>query len=586
MKKAIFLILAGTIISGCSGCKKEVHPEITEIHKTDSVSWFEEAKFGMFIHWGVYSQLGGIWEGKRYYGISEWIMRRAEIPVKEYEKLADTFNPVKFNAEEWVMLAKHAGIKYITVTSKHHDGFAMYHSKVSSFNIVDATPFKRDPLKELADACKKHGIRLGIYYSQTQDWHEPDAAGNDWDFDPDKKNFETYLENKCRPQLEELLTNYGDLGILWFDTPGNITREESQRLVDWVHSFQPACLTSSRIGNGLGDYLALSDHQLPDSLIDKPFEALFTHNDSWGYTHLDKNYRSVQEILKLLIETNSKGGNLLFNIGPKPDGTIPEQSQNMLLKVGEWLEKNKEAIWGTTHSLFPNLTWGFCTSKPGIYYFHVFDWPEDNYLRIPDIAREIKSVSLLTSGKKLKFKTDDGDVLIHIPPVMPDKLCTVIKVNFEGEPDISNIITLMEGYPTILEPQSSRRTGKTILKNIDFMEEFGDWKHALVLDGWTNNEDMAEWVFHVGTPGSYRIVLDYSNNLKKGETEGLIRVEGEEFYFESLETGNQIYHFYDQQVGMVYFDSPGIKTLTINPLQENEEKEFIRLRSIKLLPLK
>lgn len=399
MKKILLLTIVIFIFSGCSENKND-NKNNPDLQKNDSVKWFTDAKFGMFIHWSIYSQLEGEWKGKRYYGISEWIMKRARIPVEEYEKLADTFNPPKYDAEEIVLLAKSAGMKYITVTSKHHDGFAMYHSKVSPFNIVDATPFNRDPLKELADACKKHGIKLGIYYSQTQDWYEPNAVGNDWDFDPVKKNFKIYLENKCRPQLEELLKNYGDIGILWFDTPGDITLEESRSLINWIHKFQPECLTSSRIGNLLGDYIALNDHQLPDTIIDRPFEALYTHNDSWDYTRLDNNFRSVREILQLLIATTSKGGNLLFNIGPKADGTIPEPSREMLMKVGKWIEKNKESIYGTSHSPFPNLTWGYCTSKPGNFYFHVFDWPKDDWLRIPDIADVVKSAAFLTSGKK------------------------------------------------------------------------------------------------------------------------------------------------------------------------------------------
>src|SRR5215204_5781767 len=223
--------------------------------KEQRLRWFREARFGMFIHWGLYSVPAGEWKGKLVPGLGEWIMNRAKIPVTEYEQLTNQFNPVKFNGEEIVRLAKNAGMKYIVITSKHHDGFAMYQSKVSKYNIFDATPFKRDPLKELADAARKAGIRLGFYYSQTQDWHEPDAIGNDWDFKNEStKNFQKYLDEKVKPQVTELLTNYGPIGLIWFDTPRNISKEQSRELVDLVHKLQPDCLVSGRVGNGLGDY--------------------------------------------------------------------------------------------------------------------------------------------------------------------------------------------------------------------------------------------------------------------------------------------------------------------------------------------
>src|SRR5215213_2770508 len=251
------------------------------------LEWFRDARFGMFIHWGLYAVPAGEWKGKPISGLGEWIMNRAKIPVREYEQLAPQFNPVKFDAVEIVRLAKNAGMKYIVITSKHHDGFAMYHSRASRFNIVDATPFKRDPLKELADAAQKAGIKLGFYYSQTQDWHEPDAVGNDWDFrDESKKNFAKYLEEKVKPQVTEILTNYGPIGLIWFDTPRNITKEHAQQLVDLVHKIQPDTLVSGRVGNALGDYAEARDNAFPDAAVAMDWETPATINDTWGFkTH-------------------------------------------------------------------------------------------------------------------------------------------------------------------------------------------------------------------------------------------------------------------------------------------------------------
>src|SRR5271169_84235 len=237
--KTIFSLALALALPLCS------QPRLEDAQASTRLEWWTEARFGMFIHWGVYTVPAGEWNGKPIAGLGEWIMNHGKIPVLEYEKLPGQFNPVKFNADEWVAVAKNAGMKYITITAKHHDGFAMYGSKASRYNIVDATPFHRDPMKELAGACQRAGLKLCFYYSQTQDWHEPDGVGNDWDFtDQSKKDFQKYYDQKVIPQVRELLTNYGPIGLIWFDTPRNITREQSQKLADLVHQLQPACLVS------------------------------------------------------------------------------------------------------------------------------------------------------------------------------------------------------------------------------------------------------------------------------------------------------------------------------------------------------
>ena len=269
-------------------------------------AWFRNSRFAMFIHWGAYSRLGGRWDGKNYYGISEWIMNRAKIPVAQYEKAAQSFNPVRFNATEWVKLAKAAGMRHIMITAKHHDGFAMFRSAASKYNIVDWTPFGRDPLKELAEACRAEGLRLGFYYSQTQDWHEAGAVGNDWDFH-EPRDFRRYLEAKAIPQVRELLSGYGPLAAIWFDTPGPITPEQSRMLVDMVHQAQPQCMVNSRIGNGLGDYVTLGDSEIPRLPREGLWETVDTHNDSWGYADFDLNYKSPAEVIERLVRVVSRG---------------------------------------------------------------------------------------------------------------------------------------------------------------------------------------------------------------------------------------------------------------------------------------
>ena len=278
--------------------------------KAKRLEWFREAKYGLFIHWGLYAAPAGQWKGKRIPGIGEWIMNRAQIPVKEYEQLARTFNPVKFNADEWVQLAKDAGMKYIVITSKHHDGFALFKSRASAYNVVDATPFKRDILKELADACARGGIRLGFYYSQSQDWHEKNGAGNNWDFGPDeKKDYDEYLQGKAEPQLKELLTGYGPVALIWFDTPRMMTGERPHRFTRIVRSMQPDTLIDGRLGVE-GDYVTTGDNVVPSDVLGEAWEVPATLNHTWGYRTDDHDWKSPQTVIFKLIDIVSEGRQL------------------------------------------------------------------------------------------------------------------------------------------------------------------------------------------------------------------------------------------------------------------------------------
>ena len=335
--------------------------------------WYKQAKYGMMVHWGLYSILGGEWKGRRTPLIGEWIQSYFGIKNEEYSQLASIFNPIYFNAEEWVIFAKNCGMNYIVVTSKHHDGFALYHSKVDCYNMVNATPFKRDIIAELAEACYKHGIKLGLYYSQELDWHDPNGGGYDkttgcsgigwtniWDYpDNSKKDFTRCFENKIKPQVEEILTKYGDLCLIWFDTPGVITKAQSLELYDMIKKYQPDCLINSRIGNGAYDYVSLGDNEIPSKLpdnidkLDKDwdmnglggfkyspyglYETAATLNDTWGYKYFDHSWKSPETVLKNKNHLNSMGINYLLNVGPDFLGRIPSISQDILLKVAESL---------------------------------------------------------------------------------------------------------------------------------------------------------------------------------------------------------------------------------------------------------
>ena len=412
------------------------------------MKWFREAKFGLFIHWGLYCIPAGEWKGEPIAGIGEWIMNRAKIPVKEYELLAQQFNPVKFNAEDIVKLAEDAGMKYIVITSKHHDGFAMYHSKASKYNVVDATPFKRDVLKELADACARHGMRLGFYYSQAQDWHEPNGAGNTWDFGVDSlKKFDQYLREKAEPQVKEILTEYGPVCLIWFDTPRMMNKDRSQRFIDILHALQPACLIDGRLGTQ-GDYRSMGDNRIPDTVVTGDWEVPATLNKTWGYKKDDNEWKTPEELTFKLVDIVSKGGNYLLNVGPTSEGLVPQPSQDNLRAVGRWLKVNGESIYGAGPSpfgpefgkpnpdtskkdargnrLFDAKTDWRCTTKPGKIFIHVFNWTPGSF-ELPAINGKIGQAYLLgdLARKPLTVRQDMSKVVVILPPEAPDKMDSV-----------------------------------------------------------------------------------------------------------------------------------------------------------------
>ena len=319
--------------------------------------WFKQAKYGLMIHWGLYCLPGGEWKGKRMEDIGEWTQQYFRIPNAEYHALAKAFNPILFDAEEWVRLAQDAGMQYMVFTAKHHEGFAMFKSKVSSFNVVDATPFGRDVVGELADACYKNNLKFGLYYSQDLDWAHPHGGGykagkswcggkaywvNNWDFpDDEHKDYSICFEEKIKPQVKEILTQYGPLCLIWFDTPGVISPEQTDELYRMVKQYQPNCLVNSRIGNGYGDYCSKGDNSFPeDDAGENLRETPATLNDTWGYKPYDQNWKSAEKVLQLKHLCNDHGTNYLLNVGPDYLGRIPAPACDILREAAE-LERQR-----------------------------------------------------------------------------------------------------------------------------------------------------------------------------------------------------------------------------------------------------
>jgi len=348
--KPLFLMLLLASQTVCAQLPAE-RPE----QKQKRMQWWKDAKFGMFMHWGLYSQTAGIWKEKPAKG-AEHFMLYERIPWKEYAGIAKDFNPVKFDADNWAMTAKNAGMKYLVITSKHHDGFAMFDSPSSDYNIKVRTPYGKDPMKELVAACHKHGLKFGFYYSLGRDWQDPDVptnwpvkAGrsNTWDFpDEDGKVFNKYFERKVKPQITELLTQYGPIDILWFDTPELISKKESTELRELILKLQPNCIINSRIGNNLGDY-KVAEQEIVKNTEVQPWEACITMSRNWGYIATDTVFKSPELMVRQLLEIVSKGGNLLLNNGPTAKGEIRNEVQSRLKLIGQWMKKNSDGIYRT-----------------------------------------------------------------------------------------------------------------------------------------------------------------------------------------------------------------------------------------------
>lgn len=434
MKKLLMFFAAALLISQTMA--QTSNNSATSKQNDARMQWWKDAKFGMFIHWGIYSVPSGKWGETTTYG--EWIMHTAKIPRAEYGALAQKFNPTKFNADEWVKLAKDAGQKYIVITSKHHDGFAMFGSKASTYNIVDATPFKRDILKELAEACRKQNMKLGFYYSQAQDWYHPGGAvsGNvEWD-ETHKGDMNKYVEEIAIPQVKEILANYGDVAILWWDTPTNMTQEMARKLADLTLPY-PNLITNNRLGAGMGGDLETPEQFVPATgFPGRNWEVCMTMNGHWGYNAYDDRWKSTEDLLRKLIDIVSKGGNFLLNVGPNQYGIIPEVCQQNLREMGAWLNLNGEAIYGTQASPFPFLSWGRATRKGQTLYLHVFDWPKDGKLVVPFDNKITKAVLLADSKTSLKVTSGKEKSTIQLPAYAPDKIASVVAVEFEGEPAV------------------------------------------------------------------------------------------------------------------------------------------------------
>ena len=395
-----------------------------EADKGERLSWWRDAKFGLFIHWGLYAVPAGFWNGRVVPGASEWLMHTEKIPVKDYEKLTARFNPIKFDPDDWVQKARSFGAKYVVITAKHHDGFCLFDSEFTNYNIVKATPFGRDIIGELSKAVKKQGLKMGFYYSQTLDWHHPNGMGNDWDQNPKEKDFEDYFQAYSVPQVGELIEKY-DPDLIWFDifTP---TYEMARYLREYVYRKKPSLVVNGRIdpptigwikgfGTAFGDYASVGDNEIPPDRLNYDWEVPMTHNDSWGFKSSDQNWKSAGKIVQTLVTVVSRGGNLLFNVGPAPEGEMPGPSVEALSEVGNWLKVNAESVYGTrpaSQSGLGNPHYPI-TESDSAFYVHLFGWPWTASVELTGIrARRVRELS---TGQNLEFIQNEDHISIRLP---------------------------------------------------------------------------------------------------------------------------------------------------------------------------
>jgi len=544
--------------------------------ETNRMAWWSKARFGMFIHWGVYSVPAGVYEGKKMPGLGEWIMHDAKIPVDTYQAYAKDFNPTAYDPEKWVQMAKAAGIKYIVITTKHHDGFAMFDSKASDWNIVKRSPYHKDVIKMLADACRKYGMKLGFYYSQANDWNNPGgaAAGGHWD---KKQNgsFDDYLDKVAIPQIKEILNNYGDVAELWWDVPTDMTKERAAKITPLLKD-HPNIITNNRLGGGVEGDLETPEQYIPATGIPgRYWETCMTMNDTWGFKTYDDHWKTSKTLIRNLVDIASKGGNYLLNIGPKSTGEIPEPIVERLKDMGAWMKANSEAIYGTTASPFRKLPWGRCTTKEmadgnTTLYLSVFDWPTNGKLLVPGLKNEALSAKLLANGTALKVKKGADGLSITVPSAALNEDATVIKLVVKGKPDVETIIP------------SANADGSFVLSPADADTKGGvQSEHTPPnLGYWTSAKSTASWQIKITKAGTYSISAPIGA-VSEGNS-FTIQVGDQSVKETAKATGNDG-KYEVNSLGQIKIDKVGLTTITVTPVAQNWQ--HINLRDITFTPV-
>ncbi|QDV65986.1 Alpha-L-fucosidase [Crateriforma conspicua] len=560
-------------------------PAVAESPSSDRdqrMAWWREAKFGMFVHWGIYSVTGGRYRGEELPNSAEWMMNRGKIPIAEYEQYAARFNPTEFDASKFVGLAKEAGMKYLIITAKHHDGFAMFDSHVNPFNVVDATPFGRDIMKELAEECQRQDIRFGFYYSQAQDWHHPGGFGNNWDKNLQRVSSDIYVREKAVPEVRQLLTEYGPIGIFWWDTPRKMSRES----FDSLHSLtrlQPKVVTNDRLGEDYpGDYKTFERH-IPDTPpADQDWEVCMPISGSWGYKAIDQDFKSSETLIRNLIDIASKGGNYLLNVSPTGRGDLLPQAVERLKRIGQWMKVNRQSIEGTQASPLSDLAWGRCTMKTTgettHLFLHVFDWPDDLALTVPELKNTVREARLLADGRTIMAENTDKGVSVSLPMEAPDDIASVIVLEVEGElkiekrlphPDENGRLTLNARDAYIHNNEGARQAG---IRYHDDIAHIGYWH---------DRQAWLEWNVELDHPATFRVRAELS--VEQPETRFIVTAPGESLHATASSTGGYG-NYAEVDLGTMTVSDSGKIRITLRP--DVDHWHPMNLRRVELTEVK
>lgn len=543
------------------------------------LQWWNTARFGMFVHWGIYSVVGGEYKGRELPNSAEWMMNRGKIPIAEYARYAERFNPVKFDAKAFVGLAKEAGMKYLVITAKHHDGFSMFNSKCSPYNIVKATPFKRDIMKELADACQEQGIRFGFYYSQCQDWHHPGGMGNSWDKSIKRVSFDEYVREKARPEVRQLLTEYGPIAIFWWDTPRDMSKESFNSLHSLM-GVQTGLITNDRLGkdHDKGDYKTFERRIPKNAPAETDWEVCMPISGSWGYKRSDTKFKSIPTLIRNLVDIASKGGNYLLNVSPTGNGTLLPQATERLKAIGRWMKTNSESIYGTTASPFATLDWGRCTKKVNadgaLLYLHVFKWPEDGKLMVPGLKNKVQQAYLMADQKTLKTATADSGIVVFLPQKAPDDIDSVVALKVSGKLDIESVLPKPDKDGSLI-----LSAGMAYIHNNEGTRDarVQEYNGILNIGYWTDEEAWLEWTFKIKRRGRYEVRAELAVEEEKSRFHlGLL---GKLEAVEVSSTGGYK-KYIKKSLGEITVDKAGTHVLQIKP--DKKHWAPINLRKLEL----
>jgi alpha-L-fucosidase len=550
----------------------------TPAQRDARMAWWREAKFGMFIHWGVYAVPAGTYDGKQIPGIGEWIMLRAKIPVTTYQGYAKDFNPVKYDPKAWADLAKEAGMRYMIITAKHHDGFTLFPTEASKWSIIDASPCKKDLIAPLAAAARADGLKFGLYYSQAQDWNNPGGAkadmkeGDGWD-DAHKGSFDTYIDEVAVPQVREILTRYHP-DVLWWDTPQWMTQPRAEKLAKLL-PLSPGIIHNNRLGGGYqGDTETPEQHIPATGFPGRDWETCMTMNDTWGFKSYDHHWKPLSKLITNLVDIASKGGNYLLNVGPTAEGEIPPESIKLLKQVGAWMKVNGESIYGTHASPFKKLPWGRCTIKPAgedtILYLHVLDWPADGKLTVPGLGNAVKSAELLANGETLAVQASESGPVLTLPATAPDAICSTIKMLIKGKPEIAEFRVSADPDGVIrLLPGDARFVGQLKTEQKAGTSNIGHW---------TNPKDSVSWDLRVDQDGKYLVQIESA----APDSGSVLRVHGIGKLAYAVPKTGAYETFQSTKVGEVILTKGDKLTLTLQPVADAWHP--VNVRKVELIP--